>query len=128
MRLAWRCCIATVLVLSAGPPAAGQTALTWPDVRDRFRATNPTLKGGALAVDESRAAETTAYLRPNPVWSVTLDQVGQTQDGNVFSASNLLTAASYLHERQQQRELRLESAQKATAIAGSSQVDLDRTL
>jgi cobalt-zinc-cadmium efflux system outer membrane protein len=37
-------------------------------------------------------------------------------------------SASYLHERQQKRELRLESAKKATDIAESSQADLERTL
>ena len=34
----------------------------------------------------------------------------------------------YLHERQHKRELRLESAQKGTAIAESQQQDLERTL
>ena len=34
----------------------------------------------------------------------------------------------YLHERQHKRELRLESAQKATAIAESQQLDLERTM
>ena len=37
-------------------------------------------------------------------------------------------AVSYLHERQHKRELRLESAQKATGIAVSSQADLERNL
>ena len=35
---------------------------------------------------------------------------------------------SYLHEREHKRELRLESAQKGTAIAVSTQADLERTL
>ena len=39
-----------------------------------------------------------------------------------------LVSASYLHERQHKRELRLESAQKATGIAESQQADLERTL
>jgi cobalt-zinc-cadmium efflux system outer membrane protein len=37
-------------------------------------------------------------------------------------------SASYLHERQHKRELRLESAKKATDIAESSQADQERTL
>jgi len=40
----------------------------------------------------------------------------------------LSTSLSYLHERQRKRELRLESAQKATGIAISGQADLERTL
>jgi len=39
-----------------------------------------------------------------------------------------LLSFSYLHERQHKRELRLESAQKATGIARSQQTDLERTL
>ncbi len=104
------------------------TALTWSDIRDRFRATNPTLQAGQIGIDESKAAEITAFLRPNPQWSLTLDQVGHTEEGNLFSASNLTTAVSYLHERQEKRELRRDSAQGATAIAASAQADLERTL
>jgi cobalt-zinc-cadmium efflux system outer membrane protein len=39
-----------------------------------------------------------------------------------------VASASYLHERRQKRELRLQSAQQATAIALSSQSDLERNL
>jgi cobalt-zinc-cadmium efflux system outer membrane protein len=37
-------------------------------------------------------------------------------------------SVSYLHERNHKRELRLESARKATAITSSQQADLERTL
>jgi cobalt-zinc-cadmium efflux system outer membrane protein len=104
------------------------TTLTWEQVRLRFEQNNPTLLAGKLGIDESRAAEITAYLRPNPQVSLTLDQVGNTDAGNPFSASNLLSAFSYLHERRHKRELRLESAQKATGIATSAQTDLERNL
>jgi len=39
-----------------------------------------------------------------------------------------LASFDYLHERQHKRELRLESAQKGTAVAVSQQTDLERTL
>ena len=49
--------------------------------------------------------------------------------GSHSPAPNLLTNAfSYLHERQHKRELRLESAQKATGIADATHTDLERTL
>jgi cobalt-zinc-cadmium efflux system outer membrane protein len=128
MRLGWRSYIGLVLVSSIASAAAAQTALSWSEVRDRFRTTNPTLQAAQIGIDESRAAEISAYLRPNPQWSLTLDQVGNTQEGNLFSASNLLTAFSYLHERQNKRELRRDSAQGATAIASSTQLDLERNL
>ena len=128
MRLVWRAGVGCVLVTSIAATAAAQTVLTWLDVRARLQATNPTLLAGQIGIDESRATETTAYLRPNPLFSITLDQVGNTESGNIFSASTLSTAVSYLHERQHKRELRRDSAQGATAIATSAQADLERNL
>jgi outer membrane protein, heavy metal efflux system len=130
MRLVWRSYIGCVLVCSVAVALAAQApqTLTWSDIRDRFRATNPTLQAGQIGIDESKAVEITAYLRPNPQWSLTLDQVGNTDEGNIFSASNLFTAFSYLHERQQKRELRRDSAEHATTIATSAQADLERNL
>jgi len=132
MRLVWRTGIACVFVsVVAAAQAAAQAAppaLTWSEIRDRFRATNPTLQAGRIGIDESRAAEITAYLRPNPQWSLALDQVGNTDEGTAFSAANVTTAFSYLHEREHKRELRRDSAQGATAIAASGQSDLERNL
>src|SRR5579871_1903800 len=79
MRLAWRISILCVLVGSVASRAVGQTtALTWEDVRDRFRATNPTLQAGQVGIEESKATEMTAFLRPNPQCGLTLDQIGNT--------------------------------------------------
>src|SRR5215831_14630543 len=102
MRLGWRIYLACVIASGVAIPAAAQTPqppLTWSQIRDRFRSTNPTLQAGEIGIDESKAAELTAYLRPNPQWSLALDQVGNSQEGNPFSASNLFTALNYLHER-----------------------------
>jgi len=128
MRLVWRAGIGCVLVSSLATNGAAQTVLTWPDVRARLQATNPTLQASQIGIDESRATETTAYLRPNPLFSITLDQVGNTESGNIFSASTLVTTVSYLREREHKRELRRDSAKGATAIATSAQADLERNL
>lgn len=128
MRLVWRTGVGCVLITSIAATAGAQTALTWQEVRDRFRATNPTLQAGQIGIEESKAAETTAYLRPNPQGSVTLDQIGNTTGGNAFSSATLTANVSYLHERDRKRELRRDSARGATAIAVSAQGDLDRTL
>src|SRR5690349_6892908 len=131
MRLAWRICMSGALVGCLAARTAAQASpapLTWQEIRDRFRATNPTLQAGLIGIDESKAAETTASLRPNPQWTLTLDQVGVTDGGNPFSASNVYTSVSCLHERQQKRELRRDSAAEATTIAGSAQADLERNL
>lgn len=108
-----------------------QTALTWQQVRDRFQAANPTLRAGQIGIDESRAQEITAYLRPNPNLTLTADQIDPFPGGpphGPFAYFLTVGSGSYLLERQHKRELRLESAQKATQIAVSNQSDLERNL
>ena len=82
-------------------------------------------------MDEFRAEETTAYLRPNPTLNMLADQINPFPGGPPHSTFGFLepvATVNYLHERQHKRELRFESAQRATGIAVSSQTDLDRTL
>ncbi len=126
-----RCIIRYVCVgLCIAGGVAAQTALTWQQVVDKFRAANPNLRAGLLNIQESKASETTAYLRPNPNLTFTLDQL-QPFNGNPYRPFGLalpLVAFDYLHERQHKRELRLESAQQGTAIAESQQLDLERNL
>jgi cobalt-zinc-cadmium efflux system outer membrane protein len=113
-----------------GKGAFGQRALTWQEVRDRFENTNPTLRAAQIGIDESKAQEITAYLRPNPDFSSSLDQV-QPFNGNPYRPFGFvlpLFSASYLHERAHKRELRLESARKATGIAVSQLADQERNL
>jgi cobalt-zinc-cadmium efflux system outer membrane protein len=124
-------CFAFLLAAGLAESCFGQKALTWQDVRDKFEAANPTLRAGQIGIDESRAQEITAFLRPNPNFTLSTDGtqlapyhgVWQPLTGTQFSAN-----FSYLHERQHKRELRQESAQKATGIAISGQADLERTL
>src|SRR5690348_9611904 len=108
----------------------GQQVLNWIQAKERFRANNPTLLAGQVTIDESRAEEITAHLRPNPDINLGWDQ-WTPFNGNPYrpiSQSYLFWSVDYLHEREHKRELRLESAQKATAISMSAQSDLERTL
>lgn len=109
---------------------AQSTALTWQQIRERFEAGNPTLRAARIGIDEAKAQEITAYLRPNPDMTTTLDQFDPITPNPYRPLANVLplVSASYLHERQHKRELRQESAQKATAIAVSQQADQERTL
>ena len=119
--------LATALLQSA----CAQNALTWPEVRAKFEAANPTLRAGQIGIEEFRAQETTAYLRPNPNLTLIADQIDPFTSGaphGPFAYFLTVGSGSYLLERQHKRELRLESAQKATKIAVSSQADLERTL
>jgi len=108
-----------------------QQSLTWEQVRAKFEANNPTLKAAELNIQESRANEITAYLRPNPNFSMLADGTQLVPYQGVWqpiSGTDYSPNVSYLHERQHKRELRRESAQKATGIATSQYTDQDRTL
>jgi cobalt-zinc-cadmium efflux system outer membrane protein len=122
--------IGAILILTPALLHA-QQPLTWQEVQDRFHAANRSLQAGQIGVDESRASETTAYLRPNPTLNVLNDQINPFSGGAPHSSFGALlstASVSYLHERERKRELRLESAQDATKITVSGQADLDRNL
>jgi cobalt-zinc-cadmium efflux system outer membrane protein len=108
-----------------------QQALTWQQVQDRFATANPFLLAGQVGIEESRAQEITAYLRPNPILGVIADQLNPFPGGpphSTFGAVLSVATVSYLHERRHKRELRLESAQDNTKITISGQADLQRNL
>ncbi len=119
------------LLLGCGLEAGAQQALTWDQVRTRFEATNPTLLADKLNIDESKAEEITAFLRPNPQFTLSADGTQIAPNRGVwkpFAGTFETPSLSYLHERQHKRELRRESQQKATLIAESTHADLERTL
>ena len=125
------CAAAALLALSGSVACLAQQSLTWEQVKSRFEATNPTLKADALTVDETRAQEITAYLRPNPQFSVSTDGTQIVPNNGVwqpFAGTDFVPTLSYLHERDHKRELRLESAKEGTRIAESQHEDLKRTL
>ncbi|MGD1062269.1 MAG: TolC family protein [Terracidiphilus sp.] len=120
------------VVLALAPQfAPAQQALSWDQVKARFEATNPALKADADNVDEMRAEEITAYLRPNPQFTAIVDGTEiAPNDGHWLPLSGTFVEPnfSYLHERDRKRELRLESAQESTRITQSQHEDLKRNL
>ena len=126
-----RLCLASIVAALLAQTCLAQKALTWQEVRDKFEVANPSLLAGQIGIDESRANEITAYLRPNPNLAILADQIDPFPGGPSHGPfSFLLPSATltYLHERQHKRELRLDSAKEATGIAISQQADLERTL
>jgi outer membrane protein, heavy metal efflux system len=121
-------CIGLLLAGCLGHNLFAQTAYTWQQIRDKFEATNPTLKAAQLNIDESRAQEITAYLRPNPEFSITADQIGHNTTSNPFKEMLNAYSVSYLHERQHKRELRRDSAKESTAVTESTTMDQERSL
>src|SRR5262249_51225233 len=88
--------VMTCLLLGAfAANAAAQTPLTWDQVRARFEASNPTVRAGQIGIEESRASEITAYLRPNPQMSVSVDQFPLVGDLAPDPSKNLIGVAAF---------------------------------
>jgi cobalt-zinc-cadmium efflux system outer membrane protein len=132
--------VQTAIVLAgvAGAPLPAQSVLDWQQIKDRFEASNPTLRAAHISIDESRAEEITAYLRPNPNISGTLDQInpfttqpppsGGPKVYSPFAYSEPSGSIDYLHERRHKRELRLEAQKETTSVTESQYQDQERGL
>jgi cobalt-zinc-cadmium efflux system outer membrane protein len=105
-----------------------QQALTWREVREKFEVNNPTLLAGRIGIEESRAQQITAYLRPNPTFTALVDQLHPWKSYGALSDALPVGSVGYLFERRHKRQLRLESAQKGTAVAISQLADEERGL
>jgi len=120
---------------TSAPPAATQSPLpqlwTWDQVKDHFESNNPTVLAGVLNIDELKAEEITAHLRPNPNFTFTADGTQISPSHGVwepFAGTFESPAISQLFERRHKRGLRYEAAKQGTAIGVAQQSDLERTL
>jgi cobalt-zinc-cadmium efflux system outer membrane protein len=122
----------TILIAGFMPATVfAQTGFTWQQIKDKFAARNPTLKAARLSVDESRAAEITAFLRPNPGFDFSTDGTQLTRYNGVwrpFAGTQMSPGFNYLHEREHKRELRRDQAREFTSIAESTYLDQERGL
>ena len=133
----WQVRVAIVVLAMPVLTLPAQT-LDWQQIKEKFEAVNPTLKASQLNIDESRAAEITAYLRPNPDFSLSFDQInpftkqppptGGPDVYRPFAFTEPTFEFDYLHERRHKRELRRDAAKESTAIAESTYADQARTL
>lgn len=123
--------ICLAAALAAPGCANAQQALTWDQVKTKFIAANPALRADARNIDEMKAAEVTAFLRPNPQLTFAADGTQLLRHNGVWqplSGTQEQTAFAYLHERDHKRELRLESAKEGTLITQSQHEDLQRNM
>jgi len=131
MRRALKLVCALGLALAVAPAVRAQQPLTWDQVRAKFEAVNPALKADADNVDEMRAEEITAFLRPNPQFTLTADGTQIVPHSGTWTPTRgtyEVPNFSYLHEREHKRELRLESAKEGTRITQSQHEDLKRNM
>jgi cobalt-zinc-cadmium efflux system outer membrane protein len=101
-------------------------------VQQRFLTANPTLQAGQLTIEEAKANEVTAGLRPNPQLSFSTDQYQFfSSSSNPFrplANSQIIPTISQLWERKHKRELRVDSARLSTAGSRADTADLERNL
>ena len=122
---------AVFLLLFCAAGASAQQSLTWDQVKAKFEATNPALQADQSNVDELKAEEITAFLRPNPSFTLSADGTQLVPHEGYWrptSGTQVQPNFSYLHERDHKRELRLETAKESTRIGGSLHEDLERNL
>ncbi len=122
---------AILMLMFCAARGVTQQALTWDQVKAKFEAANPVLKADQSNVEELRAEEITAYLRPNPQFTMTQDGTQIAPKNGVWQpvkGTYLVPNFSYLHEREHKRELRLQSAKEGTQIGGSLHEDLERNM
>jgi outer membrane protein, heavy metal efflux system len=121
-----------LIVVALAHGLYGQSSvLSWEQIKSRFLAQNPSVLAGQINVEESKANEITAALRPNPQFNLSQDGLQLTPSMGVWRPLTgivLTPGVSQLIERQNKRERRTDSARLATTGAASDQEDLQRTL
>jgi len=125
----WRA-LACIAFGSFSVSVFAQSPLTWTEIRERFRRNNPSLLAGQTFVEESRANEITASLRPNPELSLIADQFRLFHPNPLqpFQNTQITPTITELWERRRKRQLRTESARFATSIVQADLTDQERQL
>ena len=127
--------LGNVILWCQTPPQPGvsppQQIWTWDQVKEQFQLNNTTLLASKLNIDELKAQEITAHLRPNPDFTLTADGTQITPSHGVwqpFAGTFVSPGVSYLFERRNKRGLRYEAARQGTAIGAAQSSDSERTL
>src|SRR5579885_131878 len=113
------------------PPSSNPQVWTWDQVKSQFELNNTSLLAAKLNIDELKAQEITAHLRPNPDFTLSADgtQVAPSHGAwQPLAGTFVSPGVSYLFERRNKRNLRFESAKQGTAIGVAQQSDTERTL
>lgn len=122
---------ASLLAQAAPQTTSPPQVWTWDTVKNNFELNNTALQASRLNIDELKAQEITAHLRPNPDFTLTADGTQITPSHGVwqpFAGTFVSPGVSYLFERRNKRGLRYEAAKQGTAVGIAQQADSERTL
>lgn len=121
---------ATLLAQTAPQPSPPQV-WTWDAVKNFFELNNTSLQASRLNIDELKAQEITAHLRPNPDFTLSADGTQIAPSHGVWqplAGTFVSPGVSYLFERRNKRGLRYDVAKQGTAIGVAQQSDSERNL
>ncbi len=122
---------ATLLAQTAPQPVPAPQIWTWDAVKNLFELNNTSLQASRLNIDELKAQEITAHLRPNPDFTLSADGTQIAPSHGVwtpFAGTFVSPGVSYLFERRNKRGLRYDVAKQGTAIGVAQQSDSERNL
>lgn len=113
--------------------ARGQatTQITLDQAIDLALKNSPTIQAARTQIDQNKAQETTANLRPNPVlsWDAQfLPPPGGFTADNLSQNSQFDVGIGYLFERGRKRFNRLQAARDQTSVTAAQVADNERTL
>ncbi len=130
-----RICVPCTLLFVLCPFAAAQSPqrITLDEAIQLALVHSPTLKATRTQIEQSRAQETTANLRPNPTlaWDsqfLPLFQPSQLTSDFINDTAQFDMGVGYLIERGKKRQHRLQAARDATAVTRAQVADAERTL
>jgi len=94
---------------------------------------NHALKAGRTLIDQSRAQETTAAIRPNPVFTyddlfIPIFSPGELNSTNIDTVTEFDVSFGWTFERGGKRKARVRAARDQTTVTGSQVSDNERTL
>ncbi len=123
--------VGAISLRAQSAPAPAPQVWTWDQVKQNFELNNTTLMAGKLNIDELKAQEITAHLRPNPDFTLSADGTQIAPSHGVwqpFAGTFVSPGVSYLFERRNKRNLRYEAAKQGTAIGAAQTSDSERNL
>ena len=132
MRIARRAAFTFALIFGVCESVMGQatTRITLDEAIDLALKNNPTIKATRTQIDQNKAQETTANLRPNPLLSWDTQFLPFFTGGfdNLSQNSQFDVGIGYLFERGGKRSSRLQAARDQTNVTAAQVADNERTL
>jgi cobalt-zinc-cadmium efflux system outer membrane protein len=117
----------------AQPPTPSTSLITQEQAVQIALARNQALRGARLGIDQSKADEVTAALKPNPVFGLSAQQFpvftpNQLTFGNIADNQQFTFTLNYLFERGGKRDRRIDVARDTTTATARGVDDTERQL